>query len=858
MALNETKLSPEIKIKIKNYQVLRNDRTAQGGGVALLIRNNVPFKTHPLNPNISIECICIELPKKIFLVAAYNQPRNNISADDLQFLTSMGGKVVIVGDFNARHFAWNNHITNLNGRTLFNFANDNNLIVHHTPTPTHFPENGTTPTYIDLILNKNVSNITEPISAPELTSDHNPILFQIYNLEKENDTRIITSYKDTDWTELRNFLNEKITINNKITTKEEIDIEVDLLTKNLTNAKDVFTKKIKIRPDKIELDDEIIELIKIRNQTRKIFQQTRQPEIKTTINQLNRTIKRKIREQLNKKWEKTLDELKPGDRALWRISKSFRKSYAKIPTLTKNNINYMTDKDKANIIGDTLQETQTNNQKSCKDPEVTETIDNLNEITTVDPKTIVLTNPKEIKKIIKRLPKNKAPGVDNIDNKLIKNLPRKGIVQLMYIINAILRTGYFPEKWKSAIIVPIPKPNKDLSNPINYRPISLLSSLSKVIEKIILYRLKEIDKKLKILIEEQFGFREGHSTCHQVARIAHSIILNYNKDNVTSMALLDIEKAFDTVWINGIIHKLFKLKFPIYLIRLLKNYLENRKFHIKINQTLSNTKISNAGVPQGSVLGPVLFLYYINDIPKFAKTSIAIYADDTAILAHSFNAQVATKQTQIHLDQILGYAQDWKIKINEGKTEHIVFRRKFTNTNVLDPLKVNQNRITQADNHVKYLGVILDKTLKFNGHIKNLVQKGHAAIRLLYPLLNKYSKLSSKNKKILYTAIIRPAITYAAPVWCSVPKTSILKLQRIQNKCLRLVLNADRYTKITDLHNLANLETIEEFVIRISKNFYLNQIKKSNLTRKLTDREQLNSLPKYTHKFIFHKLDLIQ
>lgn len=97
MALNETKLTEEIEIKIKNYQIIRNDRTAQGGGVALLIRNNVPFKPHPLNPNINTECICIELPKKVFLVAAYNQPRNIISVDDLHSLTNLGGKVLIVG-----------------------------------------------------------------------------------------------------------------------------------------------------------------------------------------------------------------------------------------------------------------------------------------------------------------------------------------------------------------------------------------------------------------------------------------------------------------------------------------------------------------------------------------------------------------------------------------------------------------------------------------------------------------------------------------------------------------------------------------------------------------------------------------
>lgn len=310
-------------------------------------------------------------------------------------------------------------------------------------------------------------------------------------------------------------------------------------------------------------------------------------------------------------------------------------------------MSYLTDKEKSDIISETLENIQQNNEKSRIENLVINSVQDFLK-TPFDHRNIELTSPKEVETIIKELPNNKAPGPDQIDNKLLKNLPKKTLVQLMYIINGILKTGHYPINWKTSLIIPIPKPGKDLANPINYRPISLLNSLSKVTEKVILNRVKAFDRREKIMIEKQFGFRSGHNTSLQVARIANSVIANYNNDNVTSMAILDIEKAFDTVWIDGIVYKLIDYKFPGYLIHLVNNYLRDRRFQVKISEAISDLRYSRAGVPQGSVLGPVLFSYFINDVPKFPRTNLAIYADDTAVYAHSFNAQVATKQCQIH------------------------------------------------------------------------------------------------------------------------------------------------------------------------------------------------------------------
>lgn len=224
-------------------------------------------------------------------------------------------------------------------------------------------------------------------------------------------------------------------------------------------------------------------------------------------------------------------------------------------------------------MGVTLETIKKNNQHSNKEEEVSNNIRDYFHQPTIPNQKIHLTNPTDIKNIINGFQNNIAPGEDKIDNKLLKNLPRKTIVQLMCIVKGILKTGYYPSSWKTAVVIPIPNPGKDLSNPINYRPISLLSSLSKVAETIILKRIQDYDNKEKIMAEEQSGFRRGHNSSLQVARIVNAIMTHFNKNNVTAMTLIDIEKAFDTVWVDGIVHKLVRDKFPRYLIEVIKNYL---------------------------------------------------------------------------------------------------------------------------------------------------------------------------------------------------------------------------------------------------------------------------------------------
>lgn len=345
-----------------------------------------------------------------------------------------------------------------------------------------------------------------------------------------------------------------------------------------------------------------------------------------------------------------------------------------------------------------------------------------------------------------------------------------------------------------------PNPARTLNSP----RASLLSCLGKIFERIILARLSLFAEENNILAEEQFGFRSQHSTIHQIRRVTKIITENKLKRKSTGLVLLDIEKAFDSVWHNGLLYKLSICNVPRYIIKLIQSFVSERQFFVSINGSSSTRRNIPAGLPQGSVLSPLLYSIFTSDYKKPKYCDVGYYADDTCILCSGKLTSSIIKKLQRSLRAIHKYLHKWKIQINQGKTEAVIFpfnkspkRKPKTN------LKFDDTEIKFSP-QCKYLGVILDQKLTFAQHITKAREKSINCMRAVYPLLARKSKLSLKNKNLIYEykMVIRPTITYAAPVWAHAAKTHIKKLQVVQNKCLKLINELPMDHSTSHLHQL--------------------------------------------------------
>ncbi|GBN70038.1 putative RNA-directed DNA polymerase from transposon BS [Araneus ventricosus] len=394
-----------------------------------------------------------------------------------------------------------------------------------------------------------------------------------------------------------------------------------------------------------------------------------------------------------------------------------------------------------------------------------------------------------------------------------------------------------PHHLENSACPDVPKPRQNRKLPGNYRPISLLSNIGKIFEKIILSRLKEECHDFSIIPNEQYGFRAGHGCINQLLRVANTVTQDFNHKFYTGGVFLDVRKAFERMWHNSLIYKLIKFKIPNYLIVILINYLRNRTFRVKLNHTLSDIGSIKAGTPQGSILSPLLYTIYTSDFPKTNQIMNCFFPDDTAILAQGSTINYVIHTLQKGLNNIEKWCTLWHVAIKTDKTHAVMFR-KGTSRKELKTLSFFDEDLTW-DKEVKYLGLILDDKLTFRSHLKYNTKKFWAKVHLLIPLIGRRSPLTLENKLLLFKQVLRPILTYAAQIWGLAAFSNRKKAQILQNKILRITVNAPWYVRNSVIHNDLKIQTIDEFIKELTRNFFQKLVNHINPTV----LDQLN----YTH-----------
>ena len=385
-----------------------------------------------------------------------------------------------------------------------------------------------------------------------------------------------------------------------------------------------------------------------------------------------------------------------------------------------------------------------------------------------------------------------------------------------HIINTSFANGKFPEQLKLAKVIPIFKKNEKYLT-TNYRPISLLSVISKIIEKVMHLRVMSFLNKYKLLYCYQFGFRQKYSTILALIETVDTIQQDLENGFYVGGIYLDLIKASDTVDHKILLDKLCHYGIRGHALSWFDSYLNNRKQYTVVNGTKSDTKAVTYGVPQGSVLGPLLFLIYTNDLVNCISpiNKLRLFADDSNVFISKSSPQDLKDEMRSTLIKLFNWFKANKLSVNSQKTSYTIFSNNYRKLpDFLNSITINNTTIKRTSS-TKYLGIILDEKLKWDDHIASL-QKSLMKISNSLKIIKHY--IPEKNKILLFNAYISSKIQYGIELYGRANSSLLNKIQVRQNRSLKILFNKDFLTPTNLLHN-------EIHVLKVNDQYKLNILK---------------------------------
>lgn len=409
----------------------------------------------------------------------------------------------------------------------------------------------------------------------------------------------------------------------------------------------------------------------------------------------------------------------------------------------------------------------------------------------------VFAEPSDIGDVIKGLTSD-AVGTDGISRTMLNYCLPVLLLPITHIINVCLEVGYFPNHWKHAKVCPVPK----ISTPKNYsdlRPISILPFLSKILEKVVYKQLYIYCIENKILPSHQSGFRAGHSTASALINICDDVLHEWDKRRLTALITLDFSKAFDTMNHKLLYSKLDYYQFAPTTKAFFESFLTNRSQKVVVDSKESSSINISSGVPQGSILGPLLFLIYTADLSKSLSHCKSHFCADDSQLYYSFppnDAETANYLINQDLRSVIALSKKHNLHINPNKSSLLIFGNKIFRAATEIKISITvENVPLPLVSVTKNLGLVLDSDLKFTSHISKCVQKAYSTLKLLYS--NRHV-LNQNLRKLLCEQLVLSFFNYCDIVYgpC-IDLFDASRIQKVQNSCCRLILNLRKFEHIS-------------------------------------------------------------
>lgn len=821
-----------MKLEIAGYTTYSSlNNKKQNDGVIIYIKNEIKAEVEEIiitNAN----CLKIKIGKEKAILAIYRSPSSrNIdpflkSVDEELCLLKETKNIFIIGDVNI-NILENGHPKRIQYLQMLASHGLESLI----NVPTRKVDN--TESCIDHIMSK-TKDITQTVVFNSTITDHYTTMLSIkINKSNKMKKRPITTEKTeinwniikhnlqcTDWKKLHSMNN----------TNEAWNYFIELLQNNILSNTTKINKKISHKNIHIKpwITQNVINCIRKRDELhKKLLKNPYDIHMLRYYKRYRNICKKVITCTKETYYKKKIVDCKQNPRKMWQIINEITSSKSanvtSIDVLNINNVprTYADNPDQIleyvnNFfinIGSNLakQITKCNEAIQINEPPEQGNQLNFKQITADD-----------IKNTISSLKLNVSSGEDIISTNAIKYLCKELIVPLTYLVNMSITNSIFPTALKKAIVIPIFK--QGCKNDINnYRPISLLNTFSKILERILKKQLLSYLEDNKKLSKTQYGFRENLSTSDAIEKITDMITKSLDSGEKTLAIFIDLQKAFDTIDHKILFTKLSKIGMSYTTLNLLKSYMTERTQSVQINKRKSKPLLINHGVPQGSVLGPILFLIYINDICNLdTRGKIISFADDTVIL---FNEKDWIN-TYKEAEHGLGLLQNWLkrncLTLNVNKTKYLTFSKTARGQPSEDfNLKLHSCQGIYQKNQglsclcptiahsksIKYLGIEIDDNLRWNSHIDVITKK---LTRYIYFFRNIRNILNINDIKKVYYALCQSQIEYGITGWGSALSTHTERLNIAQKGVLKTILKVPLRTPTEEIFKNFNVYNVQK------------------------------------------------
>ena len=802
IALCETKLTDDIQhlYNVPNYNVVNANLSRHSGGLALYVHTSHRYIVrHDLNIKYdSIETLFIEIitnqdnGSNRVVGVIYRRPNTDIKQflekynNILSLISDEGKKCYLAGDYNINLLKYKND----NTVTEFISTCYTKLFFNSIDKPTRVTH--ATATLIDHIWSNDYNeHISSGIIYNKIT-DHFPI-FAIYNSEEchtsntETRDNIVTyrnygmdnintfkqCMEDVSWEIVYSSIDPNVAYSNFMMIFTAcFDKHFPLITKHI-NDKDV---------DKPYITQDIKALKIEKNKLARKY--AKKPiTFGEEYRNLRNRVTQSIRNAKNNYFKNKLNQCSGNSRKVWKIINMIlgRHKHSKLSeTFKHNDVELNSPNDIAEHFNDyfiDVGRTLAENINDCNQHFTNYLLQSQDESFSLPPITH-----DELINVIEQL-RDSSPGHDGIPMKILRAIVPVISPVVLHICNTSFSAGVFPDDLKIAKVIPIYKDGDKMLFK-NHRPISILPAMSKILEKIMCNRMVEFCTTHNIITEAQYGFRKGRSTESALTKFKNDILAAFDDQDFTIGIFLDLSKAFDTVNHEILLEKLKRYGFRNNALKWLESYLLNRKQYVHYKDRKSRQRLISYGVPQGSILGPLLFILYINDIINSSGLfKFILFADDSTLYASHGDLRHLVHLVNDDLTNINNWVKANKLTLNIEKTKCVIFHRNKKKPTPHEPVKLG-NIALKEEQSIRFLGVIVDKHMSWKPHIQNLICKISKQCGILYLTRDKFNTTQLKQ---LYYSLVYPYVSYCHTVWGAAGKTMLNSLEVSLKKVIRTI-----------------------------------------------------------------------